>query len=629
MFKAEKMTLVTIAGTKKQMPKVVGTLHDMNLFHIEDGAFGASEEGGFDIAAPMAGAPEVSEALVKTRSVMSHLGIKTNAPASGKKKTDSLEGLQKNIASLEEKILAISEKSKKLEDQSSQITSIVSELEPLSGINLDVAAYSEYKSLSVFVGYVSTIKGLKNKLSGCSKNIEIYSSEQCAKPTVAVFCDKSSSDDVHRILAEHDFSEISTKNVCEFHGKPAKLLAALSSKASDINKKKAILKSLTERLAKEYSGYLAQNTGMLEAESEKLNAPLKFASSKNAFVASGWIPAKKYAEFDEKLKATTNDAIFISREDKDFEDAPVALTDPKAVKPYEFFLDLYSLPKYTEINPTFFMFLTFPLFFGFMLGDFGYGLLTLAIFLILRNKIPPMKNLMTVLCFSSISTIIFGLAYGEFFGFEELGGYHLPHLLSRVHGAESLFTISILLGFVHVNIGFIIGFFNALNMHGLKHAVLEKASWILLEVSLINSMSVVPIILLSNPLYNFMPITAGYALLAASILMIGKGEGIKGVLELPSIVTNILSYARLMAVGLVSVILAVVVNENATAMFHSGPIGMVFATLVFVAGHTINILLGLMSPFIHSMRLHYVEFFLKFYHGGGKRYMPFGSKKAL
>ncbi|MCK5234125.1 MAG: V-type ATP synthase subunit I, partial [Candidatus Aenigmarchaeota archaeon] len=322
-------------------------------------------------------------------------------------------------------------------------------------------------------------------------------------------------------------------------------------------------------------------------------------------------------------------SLFIGREDKDFEDAPVALTNPNAVKPYEFFLDLYSLPKYNEINPTFFMFLTFPLFFGFMLGDFGYGILTLAIFLILRSKIPPLKSLMTVLCFSSISTIIFGLAYGEFFGFEELGGYHIPHLLSRVHGASELFTLSILLGFLHVNIGFVIGFVNTLNMHGLKHAIFEKASWILLEIGLLNSVSVIPILVLSNPLYNFMPVTAGYLLLFASFIMLVKGEGVKGVLELPALIANILSYARLMAVGLVSVILAVVVNENATALFHTGPLGMVFATIIFVMGHTVNICLGLMSPFIHSMRLHYVEFFLKFYHGGGKRYMPFGSKKAL
>lgn len=622
MFKAEKMTLVTLAGTKKQMPKVVGALHDMNLFHIEDGAFGASEEDGFDIAAPMDGAPDVSETLVKTRSVMAHLGINVNMPSSGIDKADSIEKLQKNIAFLEEKILAIGEKSKKLDNQQSKISALVSELKPLSGINLDVAAYSEYKSLSVFVGHVSTTKNLKNKLSGCSKNLEIHSSEDGTKPTVAVFCDKESTDAVYRILTEHDFSELNTKNVREFHGKPTKLLSALSSKTSEINKKRGILKGLTERLAKEYSDYLAQNAGVLEGSTEKLNAPLKFAASKNAFVASGWIPAKKYAEFACKLKSATNETLFIGREDKDFEDAPVALTNPNAVKPYEFFLDLYSLPKYNEINPTFFMFLTFPLFFGFMLGDFGYGILTLAIFLILRSKIPPLRNLMSVLCFSSISTIIFGLAYGEFFGFEELGGYHIPHLLSRVHAAEELFMISVLLGMVHVNIGLIIGFFNALNMHGLKHAVLEKASWILLEVS-------AAVIALPMLGYNMLPSSAGYAMFVLSVIMIGKGEGIKGILELPSIVTNILSYARLMAVGLVSVILAVVVNENATTLFHAGPLGMAFATLIFVAGHTVNILLGLMSPFIHSMRLHYVEFFLKFYHGGGKRYMPFGSKKAL
>ena len=112
--------------------------------------------------------------------------------------------------------------------------------------------------------------------------------------------------------------------------------------------------------------------------------------------------------------------------------------------------------------------------------------------------------------------------------------------------------------------------------------------------------------------------------------MIYLGEGVQGLVELPAIFSNMLSYMRLGAVGLASVGLAVVINENLTLPFiEKGGIYTFFGILIFIIGHIINILLGLIGPFLHSLRLHYVEFFSKFYKGGGIQYVPFGAKNTM
>ena len=109
--------------------------------------------------------------------------------------------------------------------------------------------------------------------------------------------------------------------------------------------------------------------------------------------------------------------------------------------------------------------------------------------------------------------------------------------------------------------------------------------------------------------------------------MLYKGEGIRGLIEIPSIFSNTLSYARLMAIGLSSVVLALIINDSAEQFFHKGGFLVLIGVLILVIGHVINIMLGLLGSFLHSLRLHYVEFFTKFFHGGAKKYQPFGMRR--
>jgi len=320
------------------------------------------------------------------------------------------------------------------------------------------------------------------------------------------------------------------------------------------------------------------------------------------------------------LERVTKKRIFIqTREIEEKDKIPVKLDNPKLVKPFEFFMDLYALPKYKEIDPTFFVFLTFPLLFGFMLGDMGYGLTVLIVARLLKKAIPKGGRLFDVMSFASLATIFFGALFGEFFGFEVLFGYELPHILSRAHQINTLLYVAVGVGIIHINWGLINGFYNVLKHHGLFEAVCEKLSWIIFE-------SGVALLALSYLEILALSVYYGYALILISVTLLYLGEGVKGLVELPSIFSNILSYARLMAIGLASVELAIVINEFAAGFVSSGTIlGVIFATLLMVVGHAINIGIGILGSFLHSLRLHYVEYFSKFFEGGAIRYKPFGA----
>ncbi|MBS3157941.1 hypothetical protein J4206_01500 [Candidatus Woesearchaeota archaeon] len=340
-------------------------------------------------------------------------------------------------------------------------------------------------------------------------------------------------------------------------------------------------------------------------------------------MATGYVPRDRVAQLTELLQKKTDNKLFIQEQHIHHDEhIPVQLQNKKTIRPFQFFLDLYSLPNYHEVDPSFFLFLGFPFLFGFMLGDFGYGLVTLSLFYFLKLKMQGKiaQQLFKILIIASLWSLAFGLFFGEFFGYEEIAGFHISHVIGREHDKMLLLGAAVIVGIVHVNLGLLIGFYNELQHHGLWHAFCAKISWILLQLGCL-------LLYLSYGMYLIPPIF-GFVLLGISVILLYLGEGIRGLVELPSIFGNILSYARLMALGLASVGLAVVVNDMAAEFFHEPSIlNIIVGIFILVIGHVINIALGILGPFLHSLRLQYVEFFTKFYSGGGIAYKPFGAEK--
>jgi V/A-type H+-transporting ATPase subunit I len=341
----------------------------------------------------------------------------------------------------------------------------------------------------------------------------------------------------------------------------------------------------------------------------------------------GWIPKKKLPRAKKSLSDVFSDQVVVKVLDvteKDMDGAPVFYDNPRWVKPFEIIMQLVTRPQYREIDPSPILAIFFPLFFGIMVGDIGYGIVIFFIALLIRKiyeTIAFARSAADILIISSIPTIIFGWLFGEFFGdFGEIMGwlhpvYFLGITWNRVDAMIPMLILAVMIGVVHVFLGLILGMRNAIVMKSRKHLA-EKAGMLLMLTGLITIVGMLAGIAPETGIYP-----AGILMIIALPLIL-FGAGAFGMIEVMSTVGNILSYARLMAIGMASVILAMVANQLGGA-FSIPIIGIMVALLL----HALNIVLAMFSPSIHAMRLHIVEFFSKFYEGGGVVYKPF--KKAV
>jgi V/A-type H+-transporting ATPase subunit I len=368
---------------------------------------------------------------------------------------------------------------------------------------------------------------------------------------------------------------------------------------------------------------------------------------------------------------------------------PVVQKNPGPVKPFEALVEVINRPQYDEFDPSVVLFLTFPAFFGFMIGDLGYGILYLLIGYLLYDRASgaTLQSLGGIAMWAGGFTALFGVLYGEFFGLHQLGelvwnGHPPMHKGLQPHFlpyAQAWLILSLLAGILHLTVGYAFDLVERLG-HGLWDAVTESASWILL-------MNGVWIWIFSTHLAGSKPgflfdvfasgtdaaFTLGFAgfspavgqaALAVAFLGFGLlllGEGGIGLLESLNVLVNVLSYTRIAAVLLAKAGMAFVVNllffgaythhgefhflinhgpgyvtteYGAEALMfpglmHGGIAALLGGLLVLVVGHLLVLALGITSAGLQAVRLEYVEFFGKFYEGGGDAYEPFGHERTV
>lgn len=622
MLRPKEMERIIVTGPKGVQESVIKELHSLKVLHIVE----YSKDDMADIGKPLENSSRLSEIVVKIRAIISSLGIKNDGNVSEFK--GNLLDIERSVKRLADEVNKGSEELRRVDELIARNAAILSELKMLNGIDVPIGAFMQYKTIQVITGFVDDEQDvffLSNSLSAKSDNFLLRQNNLGKKVFIALFIDKNQQDDAQEILQKVGFSPATlasiNSNGLDKGKNAAECIKGVELQRNRLLSFKASIAARIKKFAAEHKTFLFASESFLSQELDKSNAPLKFAATKNAFLVRGWVPRDRLKATIDGIEKAAKNKIFIHNEAAGKNDkVPVKLDNPYYARPFEFLLDMYSLPGYKEIDPTFFVFLTFPVFFGFMLGDFGYGMASLALFYALKKKFAGAAQLFNILILSSISSIFFGLLFGEFFGLEEIGHYAIPHVLSRTHSTFELMYIAFAVGVIHVNWGLVNGFVNLYKDHGLHHAVLEKGSWIVLQAGIaLLTLSLVKTINLHWALGAF--------IMLISIVMLYKGEGIKGLIELPSILTNTLSYLRLMAIGLSSVYIAAVVNEMSEGFFHEGGIMIAAGILILLVGHLLNLALGLFGSFLHSLRLHYVEFFSKFFHGGAERYTPFGINK--
>jgi len=345
---------------------------------------------------------------------------------------------------------------------------------------------------------------------------------------------------------------------------------------------------------------------------------VNFAQTRYTFMMRGWIPIRDLSTLKRRLSQEVGEAVVlnilpIGQDEK--EQIPVCVVHSPLVRPFERLMSIFPLPKYNAVDPTTLLAVGFPIFFGMMLGDIAYGLLFLGVAFYLKRKYRTkaiIQDAMYILIVCSISSIIFGFVYGELFG--DFGEHYLglrPLWRERLKAMVPLLYLSVGIGVFHVFFGLILGIVESFRMRSLKHGIARAAT----------IATICAIFILISCLAKLLPkefFTGGVVLILVAIPLLVYAEGFVGVLEIISVIGNILSYARLMAIGLSSAIIAMVAN------FFGGALGnFVMAAVIVLLLHALNLVLGIYSPTIQGLRLHYVEFFKQFFRYGGRRYAPF------
>lgn len=650
MLKPKQMSRVLFVGHKDVLEPTIGVLHDLHVVHVEE----YTGEEYFSIGKPLAGVDQDSKRLLKLRSIASFLGIKKPyiKPTSAEKVSSELEERLEELESVvSEKLRKKSEIEAKIKDEETNIY----EIKVFSGIPVNFDLCSGYETLHVFAGTVKKGAEIEAGLSRITTDYQLYAGDT---GIIVLFVPVKHADAVAELLSDALFNEV---KIPEISGVPDELLSELKTRRDMFVKDLDSLSSEIDSVKSQYEEFILASEELLSIETQKKEAPLFFATSEHAFAIDGWVPDDKFETLKSRVEEATDNRVHVTRSDEtttgldgvdddddgaggktDDSNVPVEYDNPKIVKPMEAVMNLYARPKYHEIDPTTLVFIAFPLFYGLILGDIGYALILLALSFYGRSKLhgEGWNSLFTVLIYCNIVTLIFGILYGEFLGFPlagthghpglipgwhtvdivpGLGGEMITYPIHRTHLVTTLLVLTLAIGVIHINIGFIAGFRNVLAKHGMKAAILEKAGWMVLQLGifllLFGMMGIVP---------GMLP---GAVVFVLAVIMLIAGEGAVAVIELPSVLTNILSYSRLLAVGLSSIGIATAVNTMSGMAWSGGGIYIVLAAIIFIFGHALNTALSIIAPGLHALRLQYVEFFTKFYEGGGRIYDPFGYKR--
>ena len=403
-------------------------------------------------------------------------------------------------------------------------------------------------------------------------------------------------------------------------------------------RKKEILKQIEERSI--YKEDLEFYHDLIFLRRDKSKVRGNMLNTEQTFTFDGWIPAVMKQDVEAALEGFT--CTYEFKEPEKDEETPVVMSHRRFTEPMEFVTGLYSLPSSKEVDPTSLFTIFYIVFFGMMFADVGYGLILFigTLFAIKKYKLYEggAYQLMKVLNYCGVSSTIFGVLFGSYFGdlIQVVGKQYFnadvvikPLWMDPVKSSMTLLIISCALGVVHLFVGMGVKAYQQIKEGDILGAVNDVFVWYLIVLGAC-------MLLFGGSVAAWMPgvgkIMTIVGVAGALIIPVFMNKGINKAIGLWNIysgltgnLSDILSYSRLLGLGLASASIAQVINFLASLVGSKGVVGIILFILVELLGHTLNFAINALGSFVHSARLQYVEFFGKFFEGGGEPFKPFGK----
>ena len=534
----------------------------------------------------------------------------------------------------------VSSELNKIGTQYSQIKSEISkkymrydEIDLWERLDVNPKELKNLKKVNTFLGTVP-IKLKGTFIDGISKLDKTYYEElKIVKDEVYYLVISSIDEREKEKLAEVFRNSSFTVENLDIDAVPQDYKNGLQKEISELKKEKRRLKAQIKTYSEDLTDLQAvyeymQNKKLRIVESEKL------AQTENTILIKGWIPTEKVSEFEKVIKDEAGDNYYLTFTDADRDDAtvPIKLKNGKVASTFENLTGMYAYPRYNEIDPTPLFTPFYILFFGMMGADVGYGLvLLLATMFVLKvvNLSSQMRKSVKFFFYLSFSVIFWGLLYGSYFGATIPGMWRLVDPASQYN---DLLIGSIVFGVVHIFVGLAIKAYMLIRDGKSLEAVYDVLFW---YMALIGGM-----LFLIFKLMNLSAVVANVSMwvmiagMAGIILTGGReakgvgaklGGGLYSLYGISSYVGDFVSYSRLMALGLSGGFIASAINMIA-GMIGGNWFGMIFIPLILIAGHLFNMFLSFLGAYVHTSRLMYVEYFGKFYEGGGKPFKDFRTE---
>ena len=517
-----------------------------------------------------------------------------------------------HIQEIEDELNTIRSEENKIKEENRKIEDLIERLSPFKDVHVKL---SELGVGSKVEAYFTSIRKPIPKVNGVQLEIVKESPDE-----VLAFMIKLKD-------VKFDHSPLDLPNVPYT---PAQYLKYLESHRPDLSR----VEKLKKEFAKKWMEYLVAAHDYLDTLKSRWLAFSSSNRTSRTIYIQGWIPQKFRSKMDRILKDQLGDAYYVHYEKpKKGDRVPVILSNTWA-KPFETVTKSFGLPNYFESDPTPFLAPFFLLFTGLCLTDAVYGIALAVVGYILRSKFPSFKRFFTLITYIGISTFVMGALFGGWmggvFGVLTDGQFDIkPLLIDALADPMAFLGLSLALGVIHLTLGIIIEAYDQWRQGDPFGAIVDNISWIFL---------VYGILLYGGVSAGALPsqlnlLSVGMAGLGAGALVLFQGRSESNVLKrlgigvislygLIGFMSDVLSYSRILALGLATGVIGLVVNQLAKMVMGIPYIGVIPLVIVLIIGHVFNLVLSALGSYIHSSRLQYVEFFGRFLEGGGVKYNP-------